>query len=175
LSPGAHATLTLTLVSASGTLRPSFLAAGHSKGQAGALNLTILFLADTDGDQMPDTWEELFGLGPNDPADAAGDWDGDGLTNLGEFLSGTDPNDAASVLRLEMIRVEDHGFKLRFYTRHGLRYRVEQAASLSPDAAWVPRGGDLGGGDIEVEFTPTLAVGTQAFFRLRVWPEWRAP
>ena len=47
---------------------------------------------DTDGDGMPDAWEKLHGLNPNDPTDAAKDGDGDGYTNLEEFLNGTDPN-----------------------------------------------------------------------------------
>jgi len=48
---------------------------------------------DTDGDGLPDVYEELFAfLDPNDPADAALDFDGDGLTNLQEFTLGTRPD-----------------------------------------------------------------------------------
>lgn len=45
---------------------------------------------DSDGDQIPDYWEELHGL---DPAldDAGLDRDNDGLTNIEEFENGTDP------------------------------------------------------------------------------------
>jgi pectate lyase len=46
---------------------------------------------DSDGDGMPDAWEEKFGLDPHDAADAALDTDGDGYTNVEEFLNGTDP------------------------------------------------------------------------------------
>lgn len=46
---------------------------------------------DTDGDQIPDDWEKLFGLNPASAADALLDPDGDGLTNRAEFQAFTDP------------------------------------------------------------------------------------
>ncbi|UCH90082.1 MAG: PKD domain-containing protein [Thermoplasmata archaeon] len=49
---------------------------------------------DSDGDGMPDSWEELYGLDPYDPGDAGIDNDKDFLTNLQEFRIGTDPTKA---------------------------------------------------------------------------------
>jgi hypothetical protein len=49
---------------------------------------------DSDDDGMPDDWEILHGLNPNDSADAHLDHDNDGLTNLEEYQNGTDPNNA---------------------------------------------------------------------------------
>jgi hypothetical protein len=47
---------------------------------------------DSDGDGMPDAWEEAHGLNPHDASDAAGDKDNDGYTNIEEYLNGTDPD-----------------------------------------------------------------------------------
>ena len=46
---------------------------------------------DDDGDGMPDTFEQTYGLNSLEPADAAQDSDNDGLSNLGEFNLGTNP------------------------------------------------------------------------------------
>jgi hypothetical protein len=43
---------------------------------------------DSDGDGMPDGWEQQHGLNPNDAADGPRDRDGDGYTNVEEYLNG---------------------------------------------------------------------------------------
>jgi pectate lyase len=46
---------------------------------------------DSDGDGMPDAWEERFGLDPRATADPGLDSDKDGYTDVEEYLNGTDP------------------------------------------------------------------------------------
>jgi len=48
-------------------------------------------LEDTDNDGLPDTWEERYGLDPENPEDAKFDLDGDGLINSVEYAEGTNP------------------------------------------------------------------------------------
>lgn len=47
---------------------------------------------DTDGDNMPDTWETEHGLDPNNSTDANKDNDGDEYSNYEEYLNNSDPN-----------------------------------------------------------------------------------
>lgn len=51
---------------------------------------------DSDGDGMPDWWEERHGLDSADASDAALDPDGDTIDNIAEYRAGTDQHSADS-------------------------------------------------------------------------------
>ena len=55
---------------------------------------------DTDGDGMPDTWEQAHGLNPA-AADNNGDFDGDGFTNLEEYINEVAAWPATAALMLD--------------------------------------------------------------------------
>ena len=53
----------------------------------------VITPVDTDNDNLPDSWEDTFGLNKSDPNDAKNDSDGDGLSNLEEYNEGVDSTD----------------------------------------------------------------------------------
>jgi hypothetical protein len=126
-----------------------------------------LIEVDSDGDGIPDWYENLMGFNPNDPSDANADFDGDGMSNLAEYLSSTNPKDAKDVLHVTSAALNASGFVISFPVVGNRTYRVEYKNSLD-DAAWLPLS------DYYAQYTGTgqvtdtsLAGRKQRFYRVR--------
>lgn len=75
---------------------------------------------DSDGDGIPNGYEQNHGLNPFNAADAGADNDGDGFTNFQEFQAGTDPNDAgSSPLRITSILQQHNDILITWSTFAG--------------------------------------------------------
>jgi hypothetical protein len=84
---------------------------------------------DSDGDGMPDGWEQANGTLVG-VADGHLDDDLDGLSNFEEYLSGTDPKSPTSVFLLDAPRLEDGRVRLEFRAAAGRAYSVQYRDAL---------------------------------------------
>ena len=118
---------------------------------------------DTDGDGMPDAWEQNHlqnnGL---DPAQfpvlitADTDNDGDGFSDLGEYLAGTDPFDPTSLLQMLSLSIDDANDEatVTWTSRSIITYTLEISTDLW---LWTTVADDIHG-DLGSETSHTFAV-----------------
>jgi len=105
---------------------------GNVVENAAEVIITVDPNADTDGDGMPDWWEDENGLDRFNN-DAAGDPDGDGISNLDEYNNGTDPNNAdTTVPTVSNVTVNPNQI------REGVDLTTELTAELADAGAGVP-------------------------------------
>jgi len=86
--------------------RDVFAVAQVSRAATYRLDLEVPLVAtDSDGDGMPDWWENKYALDLQNGLDAALDADGDGRSNLQEYLDGTDPRQDGRIPSLVTLEV----------------------------------------------------------------------
>ncbi|MCI0746415.1 MAG: HYR domain-containing protein, partial [Verrucomicrobia subdivision 3 bacterium] len=125
-------------------------------------SVTVVGNSDTDGDGMPDVWEQTYGFDPNNAADASGDADGDGMTNVDEYRADTGPLDANSYLALDSVTRSSGSVSLAFASRTGITYRVDYKNVLS-DTTWTLLSQVLGSGAVLVVSDNTASVPSRYY------------
>lgn len=124
-------------IEVSGTLR-----AGNG-GERVRLDLNLG--ADTDGDGLPDAWEEwqLYQAGHRPGANGwdlslisrDGDFDHDGVSNLTEYRAGTFAGDATERFELRITGKTSTAVQFEFFAITGKAYGIEGSADLR---TWTP-------------------------------------
>ena len=140
---------------------------------------------DIDNDGLSDLWTEVY-KAHNLSADA--DTDGDGYSNRFESEIGSDPFDPKSYFGLNSYRFESNNtlLILDFQVVKGVRYLIESARELGPQAIWRPETviNSNGNGSLVLEQFIDRSTDSTRFFRVRQvidedrdgltsWEEWQ--
>lgn len=117
-------------------------AIGHP-GERIRLDLTLG--VDSDGDGIPDAWEQsqLYagGVPPDENGwdlariDRDGDFDGDGVSNWQEYIAGTFATDPTDYLALRILDTTAAHARLRFFGIYNKVYSLETSTDLQ---TWTP-------------------------------------
>jgi hypothetical protein len=127
---------------------------------------------DSDGDGLPDFWEDRYrleGSNPDGEHGALGDRDGDGAINSLEFLAGSDPNvpaDGAAVLYPRIAR-SGGSWRLTFPVLPNRRYQVQTSANL---LTWENAGSSftVPAANFAHEWLDPSPAAAQRFYRVRL-------
>ena len=141
---------------------PATLAATWSVG-GDPVNTT----EDTDGDGLPDGWENRHGLDRGAAADALLDFDNDGASNLAEFKAGTNPKDAASVFRILRLTHQPQEVRVEFIAPAGQSFQLEQATDVN-QTEWNAIGPVLHAQGGVMTLSDTAPAATHGFYRVRL-------
>ncbi len=147
-------------IEVSGTLRA---------GQGGErVRLDLNLGADTDGDGLPDAWEEWqlhqAGRVRGTPGwnlnliDRNGDFDNDGTANYLEYLAGTFAGDATERFELKITGKTSTSVSFEFFAITGKVYAIEESADLR---TWTIVPFALTAGGTGVSLHRAAAVGVQ--------------
>jgi|GEM_PF-424045 len=132
---------------------------------------------DSDGDGLPDDWENFY-FGSL-ASDATNDADGDGVNNLAEYRAGTIPVAPGNVFKLLSIRHAADSTDVQFTAAPGRQYAVEWTTNLQTwqgvtnpalhySSAWLAKTGAnlVYPAPVYATWRDTNAAGPQRFYRI---------
>lgn len=126
----------------------------------------VRYVYDSDGDGLPDLWEQRYWGDPVSTNEAAGDYDGDGHNNREEFVADTDPTDTNSFLRITAVSNASH-FAVYFPSSTNRWYILSACEDLR-NMVWshVPGGGPARGAGSTGHFTDTNEPPRGSLYRV---------
>jgi hypothetical protein len=104
-----------------------------------AFSFTLGFRAypsDWDGDGIPNTTEDMYGLNSTNAADGLVDSDGDGVNNFSEWIANTPSNNSNDYLRAAQHSRTNTGIYVRFPSKSFREYRVYYQNQPLPSQVW---------------------------------------
>ncbi len=132
---------------------------------SGATTTLVMMPRDTDGDGLPDGWEQHYG-GTPDGMSPGDDDDADGMNNLGESVAGTDPTDPESVLRINGTQVGANEFFLHWPSVANRIYSIGRSTNLVE--GFSPWAGDLEATPPVNVYSDFIDTEPKGFYRINV-------
>lgn len=133
------------------------------------VRVTLTGVTDTDGDGLPDSWENQHQLDAMDSTGingADGDPDGDTANNLQEYLAGTDPRNASSVLRI--VSQGNGGRRLTWNSVPGKGYQVYATPDITTQFEAISS--TINATNTTATFLDNTASVSNEFYRVLVLP-----
>ena len=124
----------------------------------------LTIVADTDGDGLPDAWENAHGFISTNALDRASDSDSDGMLNWEEYLAGTDPTNGLSYLKIEDLDASS-GAVLTFGAISNRTYTAQYSEALAP-GAWLKLTDVVAHPTNRAVIILDLPAGTNRFYRI---------
>jgi hypothetical protein len=166
---------------------PIEVAGNLTAGKGGELlRLDLNLGEDTDGDGLPDVWEQwqLYQAGyyPGENGwdlsllSRNGDFDRDGMSDWLEYVAGTFAGDATERFGLEIKEKTASGVRFEFFAITGKTYTIERSTDMKawsqmPFAIAAPAAGNASYTATDVSILSAYATpnfGTKEFYRLTV-------